>query len=165
MQEWKKCKENIYEKVSCWLKFGRKYKMDLLELSRYDTIVMWGGGKDALRYNGRFKLDYIVDNDHKKHGTTIMGIVVKDKKTLIEDVQAGKKVLIIISSSLYRTEIKQEIVELGLRVDITELSVILAIYDQKNISYALWGLDILIRDVLKRGGYNIDKMSYIEVGA
>lgn len=139
--------------------------MDLLELSRYDTVVMWGGGKEALRYNGRFKLDYIVDNDHKKHGTTIRGIAVKDKKTLIDDVQEGKKVLIIISSSLYRNEIKQEIVELGLQVDITELSVILAIYDQKNISYALWGLDILIRDVLKRGGYNIDKMSYIEVGA
>lgn len=139
--------------------------MNLYDLSKYDTIVMWGAGEDALWYNNQFKIDYFVDKSTEKIGRRLCGTEIKEISSLINDEKIGKKILVIISSSKYKNEIQSDIEELGINVDVTDLSVIRALYSHENLSFALWGFDILIRDILIRGGYDICNMSYMEVGA
>lgn len=138
--------------------------MDLYNLNSYDLVIMWGYGNDALWYKGQFRVDYIVDKDDAKIGIQLDGIEVKAVSQLIQDKE-NKKILIIISSSKYSRDIKEEIHDLQINADLTELSIMKAIYGRENTSFALWGFDILIRDILVRGGYNLENMSYLEIGA
>lgn len=139
--------------------------MYLEDLSKYDLVVMWGAGNDALWYNKQFKLDYFVDSCSEKTGKQIAGIEIKSIDELVGDSLKLGKILIIVSSSKYARDIKGKIEELDIVADVTELSVMKAIYGFENRSFALWGFDILIRDILVRGGYDIENMSYMEVGA
>jgi len=138
--------------------------MNLNNLSQWDRIVLWGCGSDARWYEGQFKLDYIVDKDEHKIGSKVYGVHVRTITDLITD-SLSKKVLVIIGSSRYEREIKRDIEAIGINVEIAELSVMKAIYDCQNTCFALWGFDILIRDLLIRGGYDIRNMSYVEIGA
>ncbi len=138
--------------------------MNLSDLSQYEKIVLWGYGNDAKWYAGQFRVDYVVDKDEKKIGSKICGLEIKPISYLTTE-EPSRRVLVVIASSKYAKEIRSEIKTLGLNVEITELSILKAIYDHQNTSFALWGLDILIRDLLIRGGYDYKSMSYIEIGA
>ncbi len=138
--------------------------MNLYDLSQYDKIVLWGCGNDAKWYTGQFRVDYVVDKDEKKIGSKLYDIEIKSISDFVME-DASKRILVVIASSQYENEIKREIESLGMNVEITELSVIKAIYDYRNVSFALWGFDILIRDLLLRGGYDYKNMFYIEIGA
>ena len=138
--------------------------MDLNNLENYDYVVMWGAGRDIQWYNGQFRVDFIVDKDLTKVGNKINRIEIKPLSELTA-ICKDNRVLIIISSSKYSELIKKEICEMKLRADVAELSVMRSIYAKENVSFALWGLDILVRDILVRGGYDISAISYIEIGA
>lgn len=139
--------------------------MNVHDLSKYNVVVMWGAGNDAKWYNNQFKIDYFIDKDKNKIGSNLCGIEIKGVDSLLEDVHQGKEILVIVSSSKCKDIITNEIKKLDIDVDITDLTIMQAIYGRENVSYALWGFDILIRDILVRGGYDICKMSYMEIGA
>ena len=138
--------------------------MNLYDLSKYDKVVLWGCGNDAKWYSGQFKVDYIVDKDKKKIGSTLKGIEVRSISDFVKEATL-KNILVVIASSKYEKEIRNEIESLEINVEIAELSVMKAIYDYQNTSFALWGFDILIKDLLIRGGYDYKNMSYVEIGA
>lgn len=138
--------------------------MDLNNLDTYDYVVMWGAGRDVQWYNGQFRVDFIVDKDLTKVGDKISGIEIKPLSELTA-ICKDNRVLIIISSSKYSESIKKEICDMELKADVAELSVMRSIYAKENVSFALWGLDILVRDILVRCGYDISAISYIEIGA
>lgn len=138
--------------------------MNLLDLNTYDFVIMWGAGADSEWYNNQFKVDFMVDKNQNKFGQQMGGVIIKPVSYLNE-IDKEKKILIIVSSSKYCGDIKKEIHEMCLNADVVELSIMKMIYCNKNISYALWGIDILVRDLAIRGGYDISNMSYIEIGA
>lgn len=138
--------------------------MNLYDLSKYEKVVLWGCGNDAKWYAGQFRVDYIVDKDEKKIGSTLNGIEIKPISYFVMEA-ISKNILVVIASSKYEKEIRYEIESLGINVEIAELSAMKAIYDYRNTSFALWGFDILIKDILIRGGYDYKNMSYIEIGA
>lgn len=137
--------------------------INLHDLSQWDIVVMWGGGKDSQWFCNQFRCDYIVDkNSNNLECKRNIPIYPIDR--LISDSKA-KRTLIIVSSTKYLSEIKGEIAKLGIKADVTELNVMKSIYSHENVSYSLWGFDVLIKDLLVRGGYNISEMTYIEIGA
>ena len=138
--------------------------MNLYDLSQYEKIVLWGCGNDAKWYAGQFRVDYVVDKDKTKIGSKLKDIEIKPISDLVMEA-ASKSILVVITSTKYEKEIRREIENLGINVEITELSVMKAIWDCQNTSFALWGYDILIKDLLIRGGYDYKNMSYIEIGA
>jgi FkbM family methyltransferase len=138
--------------------------MNLHNLLKYDLIVMWGCGNDITQYKKQFYVDYIVDKDIQKIGKQYCGIEIKSVSALIEDSKS-KKTLVIISTTKYKDEIIEEINELGVLADVVEMSIMKAFYGCENQSFALWGFDVLVRDLFIRGGYDVSELSYIEVGA
>lgn len=139
--------------------------MYLGDLTKYDLVTIWGcGARFAGLYKKQFFVDYIVDNDREKVGTKQTGIEVVSSERFFQDA-AGKKILIVISTEQYLEEITKQIGEEKLDCDIVTLRVMCNLYDCRSCSHALWGLDVLVRDLLERCGYCISEMSYIEVGA
>lgn len=138
--------------------------MYLQDLSEYGRVVIWGAGKELQRYKKQFHVDYIVDSDTKKVGGHYCGVPIKSVFECINDCE-HYRTLIVISSTKYRSEIKQNIKSLGLQADVAELDIICAIMYQGGQSFALWGLDVLVKDLFLRGGYDLSELSYIEVGA
>lgn len=139
--------------------------MYLGDLEKYDLIIIWGcGAQFTGLYKKQFFVNYIVDNDRKKAGVKQKGIDVVSSYSFFSDA-ADKKVLAVISTEQYFNEIVEQIKESDIDCDVVTLRVMTSLYDCRSCSHALWGLDVLARDLLARCGYRISETSYIEVGA
>ncbi len=137
--------------------------MNLDELGAYERIVIWGAGNEfCQKYKKQFHVSFCVDRDTNKHGKIINGIKVRPIKTL---EQMPDKNLFVISSLKYYDEIYAEIQEKFPGMDIVKLDDMLNIFGSAHQSFCLWGIDAFVRDIFLRGGYKLNDISYIEVGA
>lgn len=133
-------------------------------LENYNRIVIWGSGKGLEDwYHNEFKVDFIVDKDLLKEGMIVKGLSVKNIRVLTEEY-AGKT-LIVVSALKFYEEIKEEIYQMGIVADVVDIKLMNYIYDKSKKSFCLWGIDVLVSDILERSGYELSEISYIEVGA
>lgn len=145
---------------------GKRYEhMQIEDLSQYERIVVWGCGQNFKNlYKKQFYVDYIVDNDSTKRGERCLGISIVDSETCFKDIQDINAIIVIAAESFYG-DIYKQIRGNNKKCDVIKLSELNYMYNIKNQSFALWGIDILVRDILIRGGYDIRDITYIEVGA
>ena len=142
--------------------------MNLNNLLNYDLIVIWGAGNGLKSYKKDFYCDYIVDKDENKIGKKYAGIEVKSIGHLYKNLDSlndNAKALIVISATYFYDSIVDECIKFKNKVDYIKLNDLLAMYSCKSSSYALYGIDILVRDILIRANIKIEDMEYIEIGA
>lgn len=140
--------------------------MRLDNLMEYDKIVAWGAGQDFKKiYKKNIHIDYIVEKDTEKIGTTIYGIPICPISKF-EESDKDKKILIIIFTSKYHDEIVDEIRKMSINCDYVSGWEFYNIFDLSiNRSFSIYGLDANVVDIMKYINYNIEDMNYIDVGA
>lgn len=140
--------------------------MKFENLMEYDKIVAWGAGQSFNTfYKKNIHLDYIVEKDDKKIGTSLYDIPICPISRLEENDQK-KKILIIIFTTKYYDEIVDEISKMSINCDYISGWEYYNIFEVPvNKSFSLYGIDVNVMDTLRLANYNIEDMSYIEVGA
>lgn len=97
--------------------YGEYQKMfgETFERAKGKKIILFGSGlmfEDYMeRYGGKYRPDFLVDNDENKWGRSRMGIKIKEPKAILE-VPEKKRHLIICS--FYYREISKQLDEMGI---------------------------------------------------
>lgn len=132
---------------------------------KYDKFVIWGGGKSFDRYNPNvLSIDYIVDSDENKIGTSKNGIPIKSPTQLLKENPS--KTIVIVSSRYWRDIIKdldRLKIECGVLLSDCIRPNLLFENSTFNSGYSLFGEDAIIQGISKR--YMIPVHYFVDVGA
>lgn len=120
--------------------------------------VVWGAGQKCSETvvcceQLGFKIEFIIDNDPKKQGQILLGKTIYGKDIL----RSGNIYRFFISSEFFQYEIKKEILDLGF-----ECEIFLKTQIMQNASFAEYGEDIIVQNILKK--INIEDVYYVEIG-
>ena len=139
--------------------------MRLDNLMEYDKIVAWGAGQDFKSfYKKNIHIDYIVEKDTEKIGTTIYGIPICLISKL-EECDKNKRILIIIFTSKYYDEVVEEISKMSINCDYISVWEYYNIFDLSvNRHFSVYGMDANVIETLKLANLRIEDMNYIDVG-
>lgn len=132
---------------------------------KYEKFVIWGGGKSFDRYNHNvLSIDYIVDSDESKIGTSKNGIPINSPTQLLKE--DPNKTIVIISSRYWR-DIIRDLDRLKIRCDVLLSDCIRPnpIVEKMTFTraYSLFSEDSIIQGISKR--YRIPIHHYVDIGA
>ena len=139
--------------------------MELMD--RYDTIVVWGAGKNFDKYalggGNVLPVSYIVDSDEKKWGTQKLGIIINPPGQLLKEDPSRTAVVIC---SIFWKEIIQDIMNYGIRCDVFTSDMITPNPFPDHVpykkGYALFAEDAIIQGLSAR--YRKPIRHYVDIG-